>query len=160
MPLSGLACCGCGFSANNRIRSSMFCRTALGNRCNRFRAPGSVTTTYRGGTFPTSRVIVPRAIPHRLGPLQAAAIFLTIPVRSDWFDERMVGRCARILLVLWQAFCLNVFIPAHTRGAMTVPGVRCNGTAEGHACCSHKPPRGDKPTPEQRSRCAVCYFAM
>jgi hypothetical protein len=74
--------------------------------------------------------------------------------------NQMLPRVGRILLIVWQAFCLNVFLPAHTRGAMTVPGVRCNGTAEGRACCSHKATPKDKPTPEQRSRCAVCYFAM
>jgi len=61
----------------------------------------------------------------------------------------------RILFVLWQAWGLNVFLPAHTRGAMTV-----GGQATKHPCCATKhSDRDEKPTPEQQSRCAVCYFA-
>jgi hypothetical protein len=73
----------------------------------------------------------------------------------------MIARTGRVLLILWQAWCLNVFLPAHTRGAMTVPDVK-HAAAGGHACCAHgeKPSNpSDKPTPDQRSRCAVCYFA-
>jgi hypothetical protein len=76
----------------------------------------------------------------------------------------MTGRRAwRILLVLWQAWCLNVFLPAHTRGAMTV-GEAVRGTpAATHPCCAprrHDDDDDRKPTPEQKSRCAVCYYAM
>jgi hypothetical protein len=69
----------------------------------------------------------------------------------------MLSRLGRILLIVWQVWCLNVFLPAHTRGAVTV------GKAASHASCCRSEPRDDdrssKPTPEECSRCSVCYFA-
>jgi hypothetical protein len=68
----------------------------------------------------------------------------------------MFLRVGRILLIVWQVWCLNVFLPLHTRGAMTV-----GKATSAHACCRHGSERreSDKPTPEERSRCSVCYFA-
>ena len=74
----------------------------------------------------------------------------------------MIGRSWRILFIVWQAWCLNVFLPAHTRGAMTVGEAVVATTtpaAMSQPCCAPKHQDG-KPTPEQKSRCAVCYFAM
>jgi hypothetical protein len=70
----------------------------------------------------------------------------------------MLRRTGRILLIVWQVWCLNVFLPSHTRGAMTV------GKAT-HTCCEPAETRdrddskNNKPTPEEQSRCSVCYFA-
>src|SRR3954468_3182846 len=68
-------------------------------------------------------------------------------------------RVGCILLIVWQVFCLNIFLPAHTRGAMTV-GKACGR----QSCCSEsaKQEKDDKPaspSPDERSRCSVCYFA-
>jgi hypothetical protein len=69
----------------------------------------------------------------------------------------MTSRTARILLIAWLVWCLNVFLPGHTRGVMTVAT-----PADQPSCCtagSSKHHRDQKPTPEQRACCAVCYFA-
>jgi hypothetical protein len=72
----------------------------------------------------------------------------------------MHGRIGRIALVLFQALWLNVILPGHTRGIITLPGTAC---ADGpSSCClrkahvkSHLPA---KPAPRPGS-CAVCFFA-
>jgi hypothetical protein len=48
-----------------------------------------------------------------------------------------------------------MFVPAHTRGVVTVPG---NGASieAGTSCCH---PKRAKPTMEQQRRCAVCFVA-
>jgi hypothetical protein len=62
-------------------------------------------------------------------------------------------------LVIFQCLFLNVFVPLHTRGAISLDGKSRGGTA---SCCS-KPDPGSKheknsPTPEDRRSCAVCYL--
>ncbi|MGH7215074.1 MAG: DUF2946 family protein [Tepidisphaeraceae bacterium] len=74
----------------------------------------------------------------------------------------MRRRLLGILLVLLQALWLNVVIPGHTRGAFTMPGSR--GRCETSKCCGTRAATGDEqrqrtPTPDERARCAVCYFA-
>src|SRR5947209_6739700 len=74
-----------------------------------------------------------------------------------------------IALLLCQALWLNVVVPGHTRGAVSLPGARpCPdcfaspgyGTRPADAagtCCPHKHAPGG---PDGRaSHCAVCYFA-
>jgi hypothetical protein len=76
-----------------------------------------------------------------------------------------------ILLLVFEAFFLNVVVPAHTRGVVTLPGTGPDGAgapyARARCCTSHRSPAGNgdrdgrdnAPTPERQSRCAVCFFA-
>ena len=75
----------------------------------------------------------------------------------------MRGCCWSI--ILFQFLWLNVVIPGHTRGMITVPGSFANCAPEPSAevCCPITA-GGDRdnentPTPEQRRCCAVCYVA-
>jgi hypothetical protein len=67
-------------------------------------------------------------------------------------------RLFTILLLTFQFWLLNVFIPGHTRGRITL-GARCM------SCTSHDDKLrapcapADKPSPSDKSQCAVCYFA-
>jgi hypothetical protein len=77
----------------------------------------------------------------------------------------MLIRAARIALVLHLAVWLNVVIPGHTRGRYTVPGSRSSAERAASACCAQRSTarpveRNDQPTPDQRARCAICYFAL
>lgn len=77
-------------------------------------------------------------------------------------------RAGTILLLVFEAFFLNVVVPVHTRGVVTVPGTGPDGTQVRYArtgcCTAHRSPAGDgdrdnTPPPERQSRCAVCFFA-
>jgi hypothetical protein len=70
------------------------------------------------------------------------------------------------LFIAFQALWLNVVVPGHTRGAVTLPGLAgpaCATAGAGWGCCGGAGERETRksptPTPEQRSRCAVCAFA-
>ena len=72
-------------------------------------------------------------------------------------------RLRRLLLALllgYQAFFLNVVLPGHTRGAVTL-----DGRHTGASCCcddaAAKPKSGAPSGPSERDRnaCAVCSFA-
>ncbi len=68
----------------------------------------------------------------------------------------MPWRSVRILFILWQAAWLNVVVPGHTRGAITLP----DGVP--HSCCSQNGMQHDQPaspTQNDRAHCAICYFA-
>lgn len=68
-------------------------------------------------------------------------------------------------LILFQFLWLNVIIPGHTRGAITIPDSSSAGgeTAAADTCCAvpASPADGEdgRPTPDERRRCAVCYLA-
>jgi len=71
-------------------------------------------------------------------------------------------------LILFQFVWLNIVVPGHTRGFVTI-GQSCDGqscteqTPAGQAasCCSNKShnPASKSPTPDQQKRCAICAFA-
>jgi hypothetical protein len=72
-------------------------------------------------------------------------------------------RLARWLFIAFQFSWMNIALPGHTRGAITLPGAK----ASEHACCSagrsdqsDPTPRQGQPTPSDRARCAICYFAV
>lgn len=72
---------------------------------------------------------------------------------------------AKWLFIFWQMFWLNILIPGHTRGVITMPGGKsscCAESAERSSCCSPMgtPAKGKAPTEDQKRRCAICYFAM
>src|SRR5687767_5270002 len=52
-----------------------------------------------------------------------------------------------------------MFVPSHTRGVVTLPGTKMQSlsTNDSSSCCHSK--ESDKPTREQRKRCAVCFVA-
>jgi hypothetical protein len=60
-------------------------------------------------------------------------------------------------LILFQLVWLNVVLPGHTRGLVTV-GQPCESPAR---CCAQKSkvPGSKSPTPDQQKRCAICAFA-
>ncbi|WP_428938727.1 DUF2946 family protein [Fontivita pretiosa] len=77
----------------------------------------------------------------------------------------MRPRIGHIALILFQTLWLNVILPGHTRGIVTLPGgsddpasgrVACSGCCGGGGSDSSPT---DKPTPRDRARCAICFFA-
>lgn len=68
----------------------------------------------------------------------------------------------RWLLIGWQVFWLAVFVPGHTRGAITLPGEqspRCYvDSSPGGGCCGANKSDKGSPSPDDRRRCAVCYL--
>src|SRR4051812_14093570 len=73
----------------------------------------------------------------------------------------MRGRIGRVALLLFQALWLNVILPGHTRGIITLPGTdRAEQTS---SCCAkpnpiHAKDAPGKPAPKPAA-CAVCFFA-
>ena len=66
------------------------------------------------------------------------------------------------LLLVFQAFFLNVILPAHTRGAFTLDGKHSTDGPSGCCCCggaAAQPGHGPF-TPSQRDKdnCALCQF--
>jgi hypothetical protein len=85
----------------------------------------------------------------------------------------MRWRPGHLAFLLFQAIWLNVVLPGHTRGIVTLAGASCSACATqagddaGRAaankhCCSASPAshqaRHD-PTPRQKANCAICAFA-
>ncbi|HEX8525172.1 MAG TPA: hypothetical protein VF669_23175 [Tepidisphaeraceae bacterium] len=70
----------------------------------------------------------------------------------------MFSRPGRISLLLFQLVWLNVILPGHTRGAVTLPQAGTGG-----ACCGHRENAGEKSIPPKPAKdpahCAVCFFA-
>ncbi|HVT87441.1 MAG TPA: hypothetical protein VHD56_01200 [Tepidisphaeraceae bacterium] len=60
---------------------------------------------------------------------------------------RRITRC--ILALFWFTFT-SIVIPAHTRGAVPIPG--------SSPCCRHSD-KSDQSTPTKPSNCAVCYLS-
>jgi hypothetical protein len=73
----------------------------------------------------------------------------------------MLRRAAIIALIVFEALWLNVIIPGHTRGCVTMP---C-GCSEGAAapscplCAAAEKGSQHAPTPSDREHCALCFFA-
>ena len=68
-------------------------------------------------------------------------------------------RAGCIALLIFQALWLNVILPGHTRGIITLPGSRADAASS--ACCANSKAKHDgpaKPTPRPAA-CAVCFFA-
>lgn len=61
------------------------------------------------------------------------------------------------LVILFQLFWLNVVVPGHVRGRITVAGTEPARSA----CCktNHDPARQKNPTRDEQGRCAVCSVA-
>jgi hypothetical protein len=71
-------------------------------------------------------------------------------------------RAVAIALLIFQSLWLNVVLPGHTRGAVTLPGYeKPSATSVGHGCCptsDSDPSDSDKPD-GRAAHCAVCFFA-
>ncbi len=74
-------------------------------------------------------------------------------------------RAGRIALLVFQAVWLNVILPGHQRGALTLPGDvdscnSCQTTTPCPQCASGNPETKRVPTPGDKARCALCFFAV
>ena len=74
----------------------------------------------------------------------------------------MLRRAAILALVIFEALWLNVIIPGHRRGCVTMPCCSCSEASGAPACplCAAAG-KGSKhsPTPADRQNCALCFFA-
>jgi hypothetical protein len=61
-------------------------------------------------------------------------------------------------LILFQFFWLNIVLPGHTRGMITVPGTPPAGSVSDDCCATHSDSK--QPTPDQQKHCAICNFAI
>jgi hypothetical protein len=66
-------------------------------------------------------------------------------------------RPLHIFLLFFEFVFLNVVIPAHTRGSITIDCPECRTVA---VCPYCKSAPHSQPTPEQQQHCAICNFAM
>ncbi len=76
----------------------------------------------------------------------------------------MLARLGKIALLLFQAVFLNIVVPGHTRGAITVAGYSQQARIAAGCCCcdTQSVPTSDgkrTPTPSDKAHCAICYFA-
>ena len=74
----------------------------------------------------------------------------------------MSSRAGRILLIAFQVLFLNVVVPGHTRGVITLSGRSSSPVPQSSGCGGCCPTRGDPadaPTEEDKANCAVCFFA-
>ena len=71
----------------------------------------------------------------------------------------MLGRAARILLIAFQVLFLNVVLPGHTRGVVTMSGRSASAAAESGCCHGKHGGDSGKPSEKDKSECAVCFFA-
>ena len=78
----------------------------------------------------------------------------------------MFRRASVLALVIFELIWLNVIIPGHTRGCVTMP-CGCSawsvtpGTAPACPLCAAAEAKGSRhsPTPTDRQNCALCFFA-
>ena len=74
----------------------------------------------------------------------------------------MLRRGTALLLILFQALLLNVVIPGHTRGIITLSGrsaindLRDVGWG---GCCQKHSGSENQPTQKDRAQCAICHLA-
>ena len=78
----------------------------------------------------------------------------------------MLRRAAILALVIFELIWLNVIIPGHTRGCVTMPCGCSEGSAASAAAvacplCAAAEAKGShhSPTPADREHCALCFFA-
>jgi hypothetical protein len=78
------------------------------------------------------------------------------------FRKLRASRAACALLLAFQCFFLNVVLPGHTRGAITLSGksLVCSMGDLGCPFCGHSDPAKKSPTRQDQSDCAICHLAM
>ena len=78
----------------------------------------------------------------------------------------MIRRPGILALLVFQALWLNVIVPGHTRGVVTLPGYEpasCHTNAPGGCCPGRAETQSsDDPTPGdgRAANCAVCFYAV
>jgi hypothetical protein len=72
----------------------------------------------------------------------------------------MLARSGHLAFIVHLIVWLNVVIPGHTRGRFTIGPASPSAPS---SCCdsraSQSRDRNHTPTPDERSRCAICFFA-
>jgi hypothetical protein len=70
-------------------------------------------------------------------------------------------RLLRLILAIYVFAWLNIIVPGHTRGAITVAGSEKTGKTQLASCCSTSTSKSKdgNPTPDQKQRCGVCFVA-
>ena len=74
----------------------------------------------------------------------------------------MSHRLGILLLICFQAFWFNVFLPGHTRGQIVMPGTAdstCTVTAAGGCCSAADEPDDPSSSKSRAGNCAVCAYA-
>ena len=72
----------------------------------------------------------------------------------------MLRRASVIAFVIFELVWLNVIIPGHTRGAVTMPcACEHSDTAEACPLCAAAKTAHHVPTSRDREHCALCFFA-
>jgi hypothetical protein len=76
-----------------------------------------------------------------------------------------VRAAAIIALLVYEAMFLNILLPGHTRGSITLAPKDATPAAKAEAksggCCRihNEPAQEQKPTEKDRASCALCFFA-
>jgi hypothetical protein len=74
----------------------------------------------------------------------------------------VIGRAGRIFLIVFQVVFLNVIVPGHTRGIITLSGRSSVVGLEdlgGGGCCRKGEGPAKSPTDKDRAECAICFLA-
>jgi hypothetical protein len=73
----------------------------------------------------------------------------------------MFRRGAILALLIFEAVWLNVIIPGHTRGCVTMPCCcsEASSAASCPLCAAAENATKHSPTPADRGNCALCFFA-
>jgi len=72
-------------------------------------------------------------------------------------------RLGSIALLVFQALWLNVVLPGHTRGIVTMPGweAKTGSSAVKSCCAAESHSKETQPSSRQKAAsCAVCFFAV
>ena len=79
----------------------------------------------------------------------------------------MLRRAGILALLVFQGLWLNVIVPGHTRGVVTLPSWPGGETPhEDHGCCAGGSSKASddssrsKPSSDRSAHCAVCFFAV
>ena len=90
--------------------------------------------------------------------------FLLLRTASVRYREGVRGRSFRIALLVFQTLWLNVIVPGHQRGVVSLPGEAqssCHAAAARPCCGSGHPggPNKSGKPGDPALHCAICYFA-
>ena len=70
----------------------------------------------------------------------------------------------RLALVAFQFLWLNIIVPGHQRGIVSLPGTQCEAcetpaAPPARACCAHHPKTPPAVPLDKANHCAICFFA-
>jgi len=81
----------------------------------------------------------------------------------DAFGRRRIKKCVSVFLLIFQGIFLNIVVPGHTRGVITVSGGSSVASLIDLGCpfCSQSCKIDTKKAPndKDRSECAICQIA-